>query len=440
MAEDKDEGHLLRVLGVAFGVAVVIGGVIGQGILRTPGLVAQGTASPILIIGLWILGGVIAWIDAMSTVELASSIRKTGGPYSFAVRAFGPIPGLAVGIADWLANVGAIAFVAVVFGEYLHRLGIGTSLPIGALAVAMVLIIGTIHWFGTKVGGRSQEIGSAVKAVLFLGLVVVLMMSPKGAPVQNLSLTQITTGLTLSGVVVALRGIFGSYYGWNSAAYFCEEVRDPGKAIAKATFSGIALVTVIYVLVNVAFLKVLTPAEMAGSNLVAADAAARVFGSAGDTIVTAVSLISLVTVANATIMIIPRVLFAVARDAGVHPLSHVVPNGTPRVALILTVVAGALLATGGVYDLLLAFSASLLAALGVAVNLAAIVMRVREPDLERPWRMPFFPVPAIIALVLNLALLVVFVQEDRFTAAQAFGLLAVLTAVAYVLTWRTARV
>ena len=193
-------------------------------------------------------------------------------------------------------------------------------------------------------------------------------------------------------------------------------------------------------LINVAFLNVLTPQEMAGSNLVAADAAARIFGSAGDTVVTAVSLISLLTVTNAIIMIFPRVLYAVARDAGVRALTHVAANGTPRAALMLTVVTGALLATVGVYNLLLAFSASLLAAMGVAVNLAAIVMRMREPELERPWRMPFFPVPAVVALIINAALLVVFVQEDPTTAGQAFGLLAVLTVVAYLLTRRTAQV
>ena len=440
MIDGKDDGHLLRVLGVAFGVAVVVGGVVGQGILRTPGVVAQGVPYPLLILGVWALGGLIAWIDSMSTVELAASIRKTGGPYSFAVRAFGRFPGLAVGITDWLANVGGIGFIAVVFGEYLHRLGIATAIPIGALAAAMVLAVGTIHWFGTRVGGRSQEIGSAVKAVLFLGLVAVLMLAPRGESVATLSIGQITTGLTLSGVVVALRGVFGTYSGWNSAAYFCEEVRDPGKAIARATFSGIALVTGLYLLVNIAFLNVLTPAEMAGSNLVAADAAARIFGSAGDTVVTAVSLIALLTVTNAIIMVFPRVLFAVARDAGVQALTHVAANGTPRAALIVTVLAGALLATVGVYELLLAFSVSLLAAMGVAVNLAAIVLRVREPDLERPWRMPLFPLPAIFALIVNTALLVVFVQEDPMTAARAFGLLAVLTGVGYLLTRRTSRV
>ena len=137
-AAQLDRGHLLRVLGVTFGVAVVVGGVIGQGILRTPGVVAEGVQNPTIIIALWCVAGLVAWIDAMSTVELAASIRKTGGPYIFARRAFGSLTGLAVGVCDWLGNMGGIAFIAVVFGEYLHRLGVATSVPIGVLAPAEI--------------------------------------------------------------------------------------------------------------------------------------------------------------------------------------------------------------------------------------------------------------------------------------------------------------
>lgn len=431
-----DRGHLLRVLGVAFGVAVVVGGTIGQGILRTPGLVAQGAATPALIIILWSLGGVVSLIDSMSTVELASSIRQTGGPYTFARRAFGSLPGLAVGICDWLANVAGISFIAVVFAEYLHRLGVATALPLGALAALLVVTTGAVQWFGTKIGGRSQEIGSAIKAALFTALILSLFFAPRGAPVATPVAPDTAAALTLGGVIVALRAVFGAYSGWNSAAYFCEEVRNPGGAMARSTFAGIAVVTLIYVLANLAYMSVLTPAEMATSNLVAADAAARVFGSAAEPIVTAVSLVSLVTVLNAIIMIFPRVLFAVARDFSIPMLNRVAANGTPRFALAATVASAALLATVGIYDLLLAFSMSLLAAMYVAVNIAAIVVRWREPRLERPWRMPLYPLPALVALAINAALLVAFIFEDAVTAAQAFAALAALTGIVWLLTRR----
>ena len=430
---DPDRGHLLRVLGVAFGVAVVVGGVIGQGILRTPGVVAEGVQAPALIIGLWVVGGLVAFIDAMSTVELAASIRQTGGPYAFARRAFGSLTGLAVGVCDWLGNMGGIAFIAVVFGEYLHRLGVATSVPIGVLAAVAVVTVGAVQWLGTRVGGQSQQIGSAIKAALFAVLIAGLFFAPRGAPVATVVEPGAVVALTFAGVVMALRAISGTYYGWNGAAYFCEEVRDPGRSIARATFSGLGVVTVIYVLANLAYLNVMTPAEMAGSNLVAADAAGRVFGSAAGPVVTAISLISLVTILNAMVMVFPRVLFAMAREYHIEALSRVAANGTPRLALIATVATGGLLATIGIYEVLLAFSTSLLALMGVAVNAAVIVMRMREPDLERPWKMPLYPLPAIIALIINATLFVVFVAEDPTTAAKAFGGLAVLVGLAWLL-------
>jgi APA family basic amino acid/polyamine antiporter len=173
---------------------------------------------------------------------------------------------------------------------------------------------------------------------------------------------------------------------------------------------------------------------MAGSKLVAAEAAARVFGPAADPVVTAISLISLVTIVNTSIMIYPRVVYAVARDYGLTPLTRVAANGTPRAALAVTVIAAGSLSLIGVYDVLIAFSTSLLAAIGAAVNLAAIVLRYREPELERPWKMPLFPIPAVIALAINGALLVVFVMEDPATTARAFALLVVLTAALWLAT------
>lgn len=240
--------------------------------------------------------------------------------------------------------------------------------------------------------------------------------------------------MTFIGAVAAIRAIFGTYYGWNGAVYFCEEVRDPAHSVARATFSGIAVITAIYVLVVIACLQVMSVPEMAASKLVVADAAARVFGPAADTLLTIVSLVSIATVANVLVMMFPRVLFSIARDAGNIPgLSDVAKNGTPRMALIVTVALSSLLATIGVYEILLAFSVSLLAAMSLSVNVAAIAMRIREPDLPRPYRMPLYPLPAIFAAIVNAALFVAFVADDPVTAARAFLLLTALVLPAYLL-------
>ena len=426
-----DGSHLLRVLGVAFGIAAVIGGTVGQGILRAPGLVAQGVHDARVIILLWVIGGVFAMIDAMSTVELAAAIRRTGGPYAFATRTFGSFTGLATGIADWLAYVGVAAFVSVVLGEYLHRLGMATAVPVPALALLAILVVGAIQALGTRIGGASQEIGSAIKATMFIVLIAALMMAPRAAPVAT---TAPTTAMTLIGLIVSIRAIVGTYLGWGQAAYYCEEVKDPRRSIVRATFAGIALVMLIYVLVNVALLNVLTPGEMAGSALVAADAAARVFGPSANTIVTAISLISLVTILNLSMMTFSRLIYAIGRDAGIPGLSHVAANGSPQLALALMVGASALLATVGVYEPLLAFSVWLTTLVALCVNLAVLTLRRREPALERPYRMPLFPVPAMFSLTVNLALLGAFLYESPATALRATALLALLVAGVHLIT------
>ena len=434
MRRGSDGSHLLRVLGVAFGIAAVIGGTIGQGILRSPGVVAAGVPHAWLIILLWVLGGVAALVDSMSTVELAASIRRTGGAYAFLTRTFGRFAGLAAGIGVWLGYVGIIAFVSGLFGDYLHRLGILTIIPSNWLALAVLGIIGGIQAFGTRVSGASQELISAVKALIFIGLVVALMLAPRGAPVAA---APPPVAMTVVGVIVAIRAILGTYLGWENAAFFGEEIKDFGKAVARATFGGIVLVTMIYVLVNVAMLTVLTPQEMAGSNLVAADAAGRVFGPTGDSIMTAVSLISLISFINTAMMTFPRLIYAMARDAGIPRLSHVSGNGSPQVALAVMVAVAAFFSQIGGYAILLAFSTWLMTCAAAGVNLSAIVLRRREPELERPYRMPLFPLPAIFALLVNLGFLAAFLYESPVTVFQASALVLVLAGAAYLSTRRT---
>lgn len=421
----SERNHLLRVLGVAFGVAAIIGGTIGQGILRSPGLVAAGIPDATVIMVLWVAVGAFCAVDAMSSVELAASIRKTGGPYTFAERAFGPFAGLAVGLTDWVSNVAAAGYVSVVLGEYLHRMGILADVPLGVLAAGLPLTLAAIQLAGTRLSAGSQELGSAVKTALFVVLIAALLFSPREAPVTHPALPPV---VTVFGVIAALRAIVGTYNGWNGAAYFCEETVDPRRQIARATFIGIALVTGIYTLTNLAFLRMLTPAEMAGDTLVAASAMARVFGPRADFYVTAISTISLITVVNLIVMMFSRVLFAMARDRQIPILSGVAANGTPRAALLATAGTSVLLASVGAFDVLLALSTALYAAMLASVNLAAIVLRRREPGLERPYRMPLFPLPAALALIINAGLLIAFVLDDPKSAGAGFALMLALAA------------
>src|ERR1700739_3326834 len=162
---DGVRGRLLRILGLGFGLAVVIGGVIGSGILRNPSVVAAGFLDPRWILLAWLGGGLFVAIDALPTVELGAAVPRSGGPYSLAVRAIGPRAGFFVGWADWLQLVFSTGFIAVAFGEQVQRLGLLPGLTTGEIAVLLVMACGAINWIGARVGGVSQSIGSALRAL-----------------------------------------------------------------------------------------------------------------------------------------------------------------------------------------------------------------------------------------------------------------------------------
>ena len=417
---------LLRVLGISFGLAAVVGGVVGQGIMRAPGIVAEALPDPWLIIIFWSVGGLLALIDGFAIMELASSVPRAGGPYVWASRAFGPFFGKMLGWTDWTNGIVGIGFTAVVFAEYLHRLGLLADLPLGLIAVSLIGVLAAINWSGTRTSGATQTIGSAIKGLSLIALIIVLFSLPATtadlAPAKHLSPV-----LTVAAMVIALRAINNTYGGWNTAAYFCEEMDQPERNIVRSTFGGIIIVTVLYVLFNAALLHVLTPAQIAASTLPAADAVARALGDASGVLMTGLAIFSVVAITNLTVMFVTRICFGMARD-GYLParLATVSQLGTPRMALYATVIGGALLASIGGYERLVAIGAPTGIVINGVVDLAAIVLRYREPDLARPFKMPLFPLPALLGLLINGGLLAALVHEDPANSLAGVGFVAAI--------------
>jgi APA family basic amino acid/polyamine antiporter len=420
-------GHLLRILGLAFGLAVVVGGVIGQGILRTPGIVAGAVPDPTWILALWVAGGIIILIDACSLVELGASIPKEGGPYALARRAYGRVAGTVMGWADWINTVLVLSFVSVVFGEYCHRLGLARDWPVGVISLALIAACSGINWTGTRISGSSQTLLSAFKGAALIALVLALFaMGGEGAqPTTAAPELGISPTLAASAVLLAMSAILNTYGGWTGTVYFGEELVDAERNIARGTFGGVLFVMALYVAVNAALLHVLTPAEMAASELPAADAAQKVFGGNGGNLITVVSLISLAAIANLYVMFSSRIGFAMARDRVLPKLlARTSISGTPRLAMIAgSAVAGAA-AVSGTYLELVAVVVPLTAGIMASLNLAAIVMRRKEPDLPRPFKMPLFPLPSVLGMCLNLTLLTAMVIDDPWHSS--IGIVAAL--------------
>ena len=410
---------LIRLLGVGFGLAVIVGSTIGIGILRTPGLVAGQLPDRTAILAVWIAGGLYTLVGAACLAELGTMLPEAGGYYVYARRAFGEAVAFAVGWTDWITYCAVLGYVSIAIGEFaallLPSLG-GSEKAVSMLALAA---LAGLQLAGLRVSSRFQEITTAVKCAAFLAVVAAaLAFAP---PARSAAGAQSSS---FSGLIVALQSVVITYGGWQSGLYFAEEDRDPDRNLPRSMIGGVAAVIVVYLLVNVALLSVLPIADLSRSTLPAADAAQVLAGRRGGEIITLLSIVSLPPMLNAILMIGTRILFAMGRDRMLWPrAASVNQRGTPAAAMLATTaVALALIATG-TFQLLVAVASFFLAANYFVCCLALIVLRRREPDHVRPFRAWGYPWSAGVVLAGAAAFLAGAAAGDPVNAAGAVALL-----------------
>jgi APA family basic amino acid/polyamine antiporter len=418
---------LRRVLGVSFGVAVLIGSTIIIGILRTPGEVAAHLPSPALFIGVWVIGGFYALLGAISLAEPGAMVARSGGQYVFVSRGLGRYPGFVVGWSDWFSLCATVALGGMVFTEYLEPLLpalTGRRVPAG---LGLVLLFGLLLWHGIRVGDLSQQILSAAKALAFGGLIAVCLFTD--VPVETAAVTVragAPSGVALvTAIVLALQAVIYTYDGWNGPLYFGEETRNPGRGIPRAMVLGVLLVILIYVLVNVAFLRVLGINRMAGDPFVAASAGKVLFGDRGDLVIRLLVLISILSGMNACLLQVPRILLAMSRDRLLPAaLQTVNPGGTPTVAHWTSIGLVAAFIVSGTVATVLALCAFFFVVNYTLSFLSVFALRRKEPDTPRPWRVPGFPFTTGVALLGSLAFLAGSLVSDWSNSWKSLLLLA----------------
>jgi APA family basic amino acid/polyamine antiporter len=414
------------VLGLSFGVAVLVGNTILIGILRTPGEVAAQLPHPALFVGIWILGGLYALIGAASLAEPGAMFARSAGQYVIVRRGLGEYPGFLVGWSDWISISGTVALGGMVFMEYLEPLVpalAGRRVPAG---VVLVLLLGLLLWRGIRIGDLSQQILSAAKALAFGSLIAVCLLVPVPGGGAAQSPATIPSGLALvTAILLAVQSVIYTYDGWTGPLYFGEETRNPGRDIPRSMIVGVLLVILIYVLVNVAFVRVLGVGRMAGDPFVAASTGEALFGARGDLVIRLIVLVSILSGMNACALETPRILLAMSRDRLLPAaLETVNPGGTPSVAHWTSIGVAAGLIVSGTVESVLALCAFFFVFNYTLSFVSVFTLRRKEPDTPRPWRVPGFPYTTGLVLVGSVAFLAGSVVTDWEHSWKSMVLLA----------------
>ncbi len=418
----QKSGHLRRVLGIGFGLAVSVGATIGVGILRTPGLVAAQLHTPTAVLLLWIAAGLYTLLCASCLTELGSMLPRAGGYYVYVRRAFGNTAGFAVGWTDWFTYCSILAYVSIAISEFLTVI---TPIPGNAIrfvAVSILVAVVGLQWLGIRVSSQFQEVTTALKCVAFLALVAMCLIVPARGQVSP----GMASSMTFGGVIIALQAIVITYGGWQSPLYFVEEDRDPSRNLPRVMIGGVLSVIGIYLLVNIALIKVLPMSQLSGATLPAADAARVIAGAHGRDLITLLSVISLVPLLNAVIMMGTRVIFAMGRDRLFWARTSTVnAAGTPDTATFVTTAIAVALIVTGTFQRLVAMTSFFLAVNYSLCCCALIKLRRREPDFPRPYRAWLYPWSVWVVIVGGIIFLVAMLFGDSFNGLAALGLLAV---------------
>src|SRR6266550_5718347 len=345
-----------RRLGLFSGTMAVVGGIIGGGIFRTPATVAERLHSPSLVLLAWVIGGIVALIGAFCFGELGQRRPRAGGGYVYLRETFGPLPAFLYGWTLVLViATGAIAAVAVTFADYtLALLGLPHSYSV-PLAVAAIVFHAGINYIGVRPAAITQNIFTVLKLVALAvliasGLLLAVPLPPFAAP---------SPPPHVAALGSALVPILFTYGGWQQTNFIAEEIVEPEQNLPRALVLGVAIVVVVYLLANIAYLSVLGPAGLAASTAPAADVMRALLGPAAGTVIAAGIAVSTFGFLNLVILVTPRVLQAMAADGVFFPrLAALHPEyRTPTAAVLVMAAWSIVLALTGTFSQLVDYVA-----------------------------------------------------------------------------------
>jgi len=413
--------HPRRVLSSGFTLAVVIGGTIGLGILRTPGEVATVVTNPLMFVSLWVLGGLFSLLCAFVLAELIGMTPRSGGTYALVRRAYGPFPGFVIGWVDWLCFVGDIALKAVVVTEFAAMLYPAARQWQTPLAIIVSSVFAALQLRGIALGAKIQQIAAAALALIVVGFTVALVFAESAVSSGTALVPHAASGLGAWSLVFA--SIFYTYDGWDYPAYFGGEIKGGGGAVARSMIKGVVILTLLYVFLVAALAWKVPLASLAGKELALASALEMVISPLASTVVLVAAIIILLAHQNLIYMSTPRILQALAVDGlAVRRAGEISKGGNPIFAVLLSWCFSVFLIMIGGFHFLLHLLIFFVLFITVVLIAGVIILRLRQPDADRPyraWGHPWSTYTCLVGCIL-LALFEAVAQIDTAAYAAIF--------------------
>jgi len=448
--------ELKRDLGPWAAASIVVGTVIGSGIFLVPKTMIQRTGSPHMVFVAWVAGGLLSLAGALSYAELAAALPEAGGEYAFLREAYGPMWGFLYSWTQmWVAKSGSIATLATGFFVYLSNfyapldtVFYSVPLPLGPhggplelrygqlFAIALILLLGWLNYYGVKLGGDVQVTVTIVKVALIAMIILSgLVLGHAHAPFTGPPIAP----LTFAGFIAALVAALWAYDGWNNVSMVSSEVRNPQRNLPLALIGGTLAVIGIYLLANAAYFHILTAREVAGADRAPAEMMRKIFDGPGANAVAIAAMISIFAALNGSILSGSRVPYAAARQGyffsaigRVSPKYH-----TPGVSILVLSAWASLLVLSGKYDdlfNLVIFASWILYGMTAA---AVLVLRKKRPDLYRPYRTFGYPyVPVLFILGASVLLFSTLFDRPR---ESFMGIGLILAGLPFYYYWRRRR-
>jgi APA family basic amino acid/polyamine antiporter len=406
-------------------ITLVVANMIGTGVFTSLGFQLLDIQSAPIILVLWFIGGVVALCGALCYAELGAALPRSGGEYNFLSRIYHPSAGFVSGWVSVTVGFSApTAAAAITAATYFKS--VFPETPVMPMGLGLVALIGALH-FGSRRGSANfQQLFTSIKILLILIFIgaawwqVGQLQSVVWVPrVEDFSL--VGTG----AFAVALIYVNYAYTGWNAATYLSGEVENPTQALPRILVIGTALVTVLYLLLHAMFLSVAPMSAMAGKAEIGFVVAGFAFGETGAKVVGVMLSILLISTVSAMLLAGPRALQVMGQDFRVFSwLAKETKSGVPAIAVGLQVAITLLLITTSSFESIIIFSGTILALNSLLTVLGLSVLRVREPNLPRPFRLPWYPLPLVVYAVIVSWTLVYLVIERPVEVLWALGLIA----------------